>query len=104
HAATAYQHHRVLLEVVPLARNVRRDLHTVGEPHARDLAERGVRLLRRRGVHARADTPLLRALLEGRRRTLGANLLAAATDELIDRGHRAERATLCNSAPKSRGS
>src|SRR5688500_12416602 len=46
-AAAAHEHHRVLLEVVALARDVDGDLHPVGEPHARDLAQRGVRLLRR---------------------------------------------------------
>src|SRR5947209_7035158 len=72
---------------MPLARNVRRHFHAVGEPHARDLAERRVRLLRGRGVDAGADAALLRALLEGRRRALGAHLLAATADELIDRRH-----------------
>src|SRR5689334_13000245 len=38
-AAAADQHDRVLLQVVTLARNVRGDLHAVGEPHARNLAE-----------------------------------------------------------------
>src|SRR5215468_6068226 len=90
-AAAADQDDRVLLQVVPLARDVRRDLHTVGQPHARDLAQRGVGLLGRRGVHAGADAALLRALLEGRRRTLHARLLAAVADELIDRGHRGSR-------------
>src|ERR1044071_7027948 len=67
-AAAADQHDRVLLQVVPLARDVRGDLHAVGEPHARDLAERRVRLLGRGGVHASANAALLRALLEGRGR------------------------------------
>ena len=47
HAAAADQHHRVLLQVVALAGDVGRDLHAVGQPHARDLAQRRVRLLRR---------------------------------------------------------
>src|SRR5215211_6621710 len=51
--AAAHQDHRVLLEVVALARDVGGDLHAVGEPHARDLAQRRVRLLRRGGVDAR---------------------------------------------------
>src|SRR5204863_6285141 len=50
----------VLLQVVALARDVRADLHAVGQPHAGHLAQRGVRLLRRSGVHARAHTAPLR--------------------------------------------
>src|SRR5206468_3332319 len=61
HAAAAHEHHRVLLEVVPFAGDVGRDLHPVREPDARHLAERRVRLLRRRRVDARADAAALRS-------------------------------------------
>src|SRR5207245_5379335 len=54
-AAAADQHHRVLLEVVALARDVGGDLHAVGQPDAGDLAKRRVRLLRRGRVDACAD-------------------------------------------------
>ena len=54
-AAAADEHHGVLLEVVALAGDVAGDLHPVREPHARDLAQRRVRLLRGRRVDARAD-------------------------------------------------
>src|SRR5512145_1352067 len=64
HASAADEDHRVLLEVVPDARDVARHLEAVGEPDARDLAERGVRLLRGRRVDARAHAALLRRLLE----------------------------------------
>src|SRR5690606_7500199 len=63
HASTANEHDRVLLEVVTLARDVRGDLVLVRQPNARDLAQRGVRLLRRRRVDARAHTTLLRIRL-----------------------------------------
>ena len=53
--AAADQHHRVLLQVVALAGDVAGHLEAVGEPHARDLAQRRVRLFRRRRVDARAD-------------------------------------------------
>src|SRR5258706_358819 len=46
-AAAANEHQRVLLEVVTDARNVGRHFDAVGEAHARDLAKRRVRLLRR---------------------------------------------------------
>src|SRR5919108_4560374 len=60
-AAAADEHDRVLMQVVALARDVRRDLHPVREPHAGDLAQRRVRLLRRGRVHARADAATLRS-------------------------------------------
>src|SRR5258705_13988216 len=52
-AATADEHDRVLLQVVPLAGDVGRDLDATGDANTRDLAQRGVRLLRGRRVHAR---------------------------------------------------
>src|SRR5947209_1141164 len=58
-AAASHEHDRVLLEVVALARDVARDLHAVGQPHAGDLAQRRVRLLRRGGVDADADAAAL---------------------------------------------
>src|SRR3954447_10017782 len=54
HAAAADEHDGVLLEVVALARDVRRDLHPVGEPDARHLPERRVRLLGSGGIDAGA--------------------------------------------------
>src|SRR5919199_3708451 len=60
-AAAAHEHHGVLLQVVALARDVDRDLHRVREPHAGHLAQRGVRLLRRRRVHAGAHATALRS-------------------------------------------
>src|SRR4051794_21509182 len=95
-AAAADEHDGVLLQVVSLARDVARDLHAVRESHAGDLPQGGVRLLRRRGVDARADATalgrgedLLAALarLETRRRELLLGLLAALADELIDARH-----------------
>src|SRR6185369_8598598 len=59
HAAAADEHDRVLLQVVPLARNVGRGLSAAGEAHAGDLSQRGVRLLRRHRLHDEADAPLL---------------------------------------------
>src|SRR3954463_5168272 len=59
-AAAAHEHDRVLLQVVALARDVRGDLHAVGQPDARDLAKRRVRLLRSGRVDARAHSAPLR--------------------------------------------
>src|ERR1700750_2647284 len=60
HAAAADQHDRVLLQVVPDARDVGRDLDLAGQAHAGDLAQRGVRLLGGRRVDAGAHTTPLR--------------------------------------------
>ena len=78
---------RVLLQVVALAGDVGRDLDPVGQAHARDLAQRRVRLLRRRGVDAHAHAALLRALL--RPATSSGFFFAFATlaDQLVDRRH-----------------
>src|SRR5580658_3423493 len=86
HPATADQHDRVLLQVVPDARDVRRDLDLAGQPDAGHLAQRRVRLLRRRRVDARAHAAALRALLERRRLVLRYLVLAALADQLLDRG------------------
>src|SRR5689334_9227118 len=50
HAAAADEHYRMLLQVVALATDVARDLVAVRQPHAADLAQRRVRLLRGGGV------------------------------------------------------
>src|SRR5690606_11488608 len=63
HAAAADHHHGVFLKVVALARNVADHLEAVGQADLRHLAQRRVRLLRRRRVDARAHAPLLRVLL-----------------------------------------
>src|SRR3954454_8743935 len=101
-APAAHEHHRVLLEVVALARDVGRDLHPVGQAHTGDLAKRRVRLLRGGGVDARADTAALRrsdlllatlAGLQARGRDLLLRLLASLADELIDAWHAAQDAS-----------
>src|SRR3954468_11566988 len=58
-AAAADEHHRVLLEVVPLAGDVGGDLDAAGDADASHLAQSRVRLLRRGGVDARADAAAL---------------------------------------------
>ncbi len=86
-AAAADEHDRVLLQVVALARDVGDDLVAVRQAHLGDLAERRVRLLRRRRVDARADAAALRVALE--RDGPGGLALgrAALADELVDRRH-----------------
>src|ERR1022692_4024390 len=87
-ATAADQHDGVLLQVVADAGDVGGDLNVAGEPHPGDLAERRVRLLWRSGIDARADPAALGAALERRGVVLGYLVLAALSDQLLDRGHR----------------
>src|SRR6266550_4396274 len=86
-AAAADHDHRVLLKVMAFTRNVADHLEAIGQAHLGDLAKRRVRLLRGRGVDARAHAALLRRLLQ--RRHLLARLLynARTCDQLVDRRH-----------------
>src|SRR6476620_6468439 len=85
---TATDHHdRVLLEVVALTRDVGRDLDAACEPDTGDLAQRGVRLLRRRRVDAGAHATALGRTAKGGRLALRGLVLAALADQLLDRGH-----------------
>src|SRR5689334_21608393 len=86
-AAGADHHHRVLLQVMALARDVADHFEAVGEAHLRNLAPRRVRLLRGRRVDARANAALLRALLERRHLLLRLLHHAGVADQLIDRRH-----------------
>src|SRR5579884_112145 len=101
-AAAADEHHRVLLEVVPLARNVGPDLHAVREPDASDLPKRRIRLLRGLRHHARADAPLLRRPLEVGRLRLRLDGLPTLPDELIHGGHASFLEFLLRSADSGR--
>ncbi len=85
--ATADQYDRVFLEVMADAWNVGGDFESVGQTNAANLAERGVRFLRSRGVNAGADTTALWAALEGWRFRLPSLVRASLTDQLIDRWH-----------------
>src|SRR4029450_11137211 len=87
HPAAANEHDRVLLEVVTNARDVRRDLDAAGQPHAGDLPEGGVRLLRGGGVDAGAYTASLGRTLQGRRLALRHLVLAALADQLLNARH-----------------
>src|SRR4051794_36732787 len=87
HTAATHEHHRVLLQVVADARDVGGDLDAAGETDASDLAQRRVRLLRRRRVDARAHAAALRGTLQRRGLGLLDLVLAALADQLVDRGH-----------------
>src|SRR3712207_5411922 len=87
HPAAAHEHHRVLLQVVADARDVGGHLDATGEADASDLAQRRVRLLRRRRVDARADSATLGRTLQRRSLGLLDLVLAALADQLVDRGH-----------------
>src|SRR5262249_2787880 len=79
---------RVLLQIMALARDVADHLEAVGEADLGDLAQRRVRLLRRRGVDAGAHAALLRALLQRRHLLLRMLRDARLADQLVDGRHR----------------
>src|ERR671926_237995 len=87
HAAAAHEHHRVLLQVVAHARDVGGHLDATRQADPSDLAQRRVRLLRRRRVDARAHAAALRGTLQRRGLGLLDLVLAALADQLLDRGH-----------------
>src|SRR5436189_255611 len=87
-AAASDHHDRVLLEVVADARDVGGHLEAVREPHPRDLPEGGVRLLRRRRVHADTDAAFLRTRLHRGRLRLLPHRLATPSDQLVNGRHR----------------
>src|SRR5690242_3110872 len=95
HTAAAHEHHRVLLQVVADARDVGGDLDAAGEADASDLAQRRVRLLRRRRVDARAHATTLRGTLQRRGLGLLDLVLAALADQLVDRGHERPGSPTC---------
>src|SRR5204863_6884221 len=82
HTAAAHEHDRVLLQVVADAGDVRGDFNGIREANAGDLAESGVRLLRRLRVDADAHTALFRAAHQRRRLRLGGDALAAHSYQL----------------------
>src|SRR5581483_11821691 len=85
--SAAHQDHGVLLEVVAFAGDVGRHLNLAGQLDARHLPKRRVRLLRSRGVHARAHATALRAALESRGLDLGDLVAAPLADQLLNGWH-----------------
>jgi hypothetical protein len=82
---TATDHYdRMLLEVVPFARDVRGNLEPVRQTHARNLTERRVRLLRSGGIHTSTHPSTLRTLLQCRARGLGGYPLSPLPYQLVD--------------------
>src|SRR5205823_46585 len=87
HAAASDQHDRVLLKVVTDPGDVGRDLDAGRQADTGDLAQRGVRLLRGHGVHARADAAPLRRIPQGGGLGLRLRDLTSRANQLLDRGH-----------------
>src|SRR5713101_3896766 len=77
----------MLLQVVADAGDVGVDLDPVGEPDARDLAQRGVGLLGSRGFHLGAYAALLRRALERASLHLVGFLNTRPPDQLIYSRH-----------------
>src|SRR5207248_8897614 len=88
HAAATDEYYRVLLQIVALAADVAGDFVAVGEAHAAHLAQRGIGLLRCRGIHARAHPAFLRGRAERRHLGFFRSRPARLPDELTRRRHR----------------
>jgi len=87
HTAAANEHNRVLLQVVANARNVGGDFDAVGQANTGDFTQRRVRLLRRLGVNAGANTTALGRTLKRGAGSLVAGRRAALLDELVKSRH-----------------
>src|SRR5262245_9190426 len=101
YAAAADHHHRVLLQIVTLARNVADYLEAVREPHLGDLAQCRIRLFRRRRIDARAHPTLLRTLLQRWHLLLRVLRDARLADQLVD-GRHSSRLQSCVSPRRER--
>ncbi len=87
HATTPHEDDRVLLEAMPLARDIDGDFLAVGKPDAGDFPQGRVRFFRRHRADLQADASLLGALIEDRCLALAALAFPSFPNELIDRGH-----------------
>ena len=87
HTAATDQNHGVFLKVVAFTADVGDDFETVREAHLGNLTESGVRLLRRRGVDARANATLLRAVLQSGALALVMSELAGLANKLVNSRH-----------------
>ena len=87
HTTAAHQHDGVFLEVVAFAGNVRDHLDLVGQAHFGYLAQSGVRLLGRGGVHAGANATALGVSVQSARLALVLHFFAALAHQLIDGRH-----------------
>ena len=87
YSTTSYQNDAVLLQIVADTRNIDGTFHTVYKSYSCDLAERGVRLLRRSRRNGQAYASLLRALLHDRNNALFNLLFTALSNQLIDCWH-----------------
>src|SRR4051794_16766753 len=87
YTTTTNQHNRMLLKVMPNARDISSDFDSVGQTHTSNLPQRRIRLLRGGSVHASADTTLLRAALQRRAGRFPCWRFAPFTHKLIECRH-----------------
>lgn len=87
HAAASYKYDRMFLKIVADAGDIGRDLYSVGQSHAGYFSKRGVRFFWRLSINAGADPSFLRTRLKRWARSLIFDLLAALSNQLIQRRH-----------------
>jgi hypothetical protein len=64
YTTTADQHDGVLLQIMPLTRNIRNHLDFIGQPHLRYFTQSGVGFLRRSRVYTGANATTLRTSIQ----------------------------------------
>src|SRR5436190_5168610 len=87
HTTAPHQHDRMLLQIVPLVRDISDHLVTVCQTHFRHLPHRGIRLLRRARHHLEANPTTKRRPLQRRRLRLRSQPVATLTHQLINCRH-----------------
>jgi len=87
HPASSNKDNRVFLQVVTNTGDVGCNFNPIGQPDARDFAQRRIRFLWCLCVNARANAPFLWRALERRASRFVLNLLTAFANKLIYRRH-----------------
>ena len=87
HTTAANQHNRVLLQVVPLARDIGNDFKAIRQPDFSYFAKCRVWLLRRSRIHTRAYTAALRTIRQRRRLRFLYLWVTPFAHQLLNRRH-----------------
>jgi hypothetical protein len=85
----AHEHDAMFLKRVAFARNINRHFLAVGKPHTGNFPQCGIRLLGSHRPNEQTNATLLRALIQHGRFTELSLRSALASDELVNRRHRA---------------
>ena len=87
HTTPANKHHGVLLQIVPYARDIGSNFHTVCQADTSDFAQGRVRLFGRRRIDTHTNPAFLRAALKCGSTRFFPNFLPSLPYQLVDCGH-----------------